>query len=201
MKKTDIRVLDRETLFQGWMRLERWRIQHPLFQGGESRAFTREVMLRNNAVGVLPYDPVRDRVCLIQQFRAGSFAGGADPISTEIVAGLMDKDEDGEGVARREAMEEAGITIKRLTRMGGGFTMPGSSNEYFTFFCGEADLPDTASKIFGLVEEDENIRTLILPREEAIRKLDDGSVTNNLPTLYALTWLARFGEKLRKDWG
>jgi ADP-ribose pyrophosphatase len=199
MKIDDVEILSRDTLYQGWMRLERWRIRHSLFQGGTSNAFTREMLIRNSAVALLPYDPIYDRVCLIEQFRCGVFAGGQHATSIEMVAGLMDKVETPEAVARREAFEEAGVTVKRIKRMGGGYSMPGSSNEFFHFFCGEADLSDTTSKVFGLVEEDENIRTHIMQRAQAIEWLDNGKIIN-LPTLYALSWLARFADGLREEW-
>jgi len=199
MTRDDVELLERETLFQGWLRLERHRFRHALFQGGVSRIFTREVFIRNAAVALLPYDPITDRVCLIEQFRCGLYAGGEDPWSIEMVAGLMDKRESTEAVARREAHEEAGVTVKRIRAMPGGFTMPGSCDEFFHFFVGEVDLPDTTSKIFGLVEEDENIKTHIISRAEAISWMDNGKI-RNLPTLYVLSWFARFAEGLRTEW-
>ncbi len=199
MNRDDVELLERETLFQGWLRLERHRYRHALFQGGVSRVFTREVFIRNSAVALLPYDPITDRVCLIEQFRCGLFTGGDNPWSIEMVAGLMDKREETEDVARREAHEEAGLNVKRVKAMPGGFTMPGSCDEMFHFFVGEVDLPDTTSKIFGLVEEDENIKTHIISRAEAIAWMDNGKI-RNLPTLYGLSWFARFGEALRSEW-
>lgn len=200
MNRDDVETLERETLYQGWMRVERWRVRHPLFQGGMTAAFTREVLIRHAAAALLPFDPKTDRVCLIQQFRCGLLAAGAkSPLSTEMVAGLIDKNETPEAVARREANEEAGLNVKRIKDMGAGFTMPGSCDEEFFFFCGEVDLPDTESRVFGLPHEFENIKTLIVPRLAAIEMMDKGQI-GNLPTLFALSWLARFGEALRKEW-
>ncbi|NDE91408.1 MAG: NUDIX domain-containing protein [Alphaproteobacteria bacterium] len=200
MNHTDVELIERETLFQGWMRLERLHLRHALFQGGVSQIFTREVLIRNAAVALLPYDPVTDRVCLIEQFRCGTYVGSDNPWSIEIVAGLMDKTESTEHVARREAQEEAGLAVKRVRAMPGGFTMPGSCDEFFHFFVGEVALPDTQSKVFGLVEEHENIRTHIISRAESIEWMDSGKI-KNLPTLYALSWFARFGDGLRAEWG
>lgn len=199
MTRDDVELLERETLFQGWLRLERHMLRHALFQGGVSRVFTREVFIRNAAVALLPYDPITDRVCLIEQFRCGLLAGNENPWSIEMVAGLMDKTESTEDVARREAIEEAGVTVKRVRAMPGGFTMPGSCDEFFHFFVGEVDLLDTQPKIYGLVEEDENIKTHIISRAEAIEWMDSGRI-RNLPTLYVLSWFARFGEALRAEW-
>lgn len=199
MNQDDVETLAREGLFQGWMRVERWRGRHTLFEGGKSGFFSREILIRRPAAGLLPFDPRRDRLCLIEQFRCGPYTAGASPLSTEIVAGIMDTHESAEEVARREAKEEAGCIVGRIKNMGKGFTMPGSCDELFHFFCGEVDLPDTTPRIHGLVSEHENIRTLILPRAEAIARMDKGDISN-LPTLFALSWLARFGEDLRKEW-
>src|ERR1700679_4073489 len=106
-KKFDI--LDRETLFQGFFRVERYRLKHERFAGGMSAPFTREVFSGGGRVAaVLPYDPKSDKVVLIEQFRSGIMASGETPWITEAVAGLVDSGETPEQTARREAMEEAG---------------------------------------------------------------------------------------------
>jgi ADP-ribose pyrophosphatase len=199
MKRQDVEAIEREALFQGWLRLERWHLRHKLFQGGVSGIFTREVLMRGQAVVLLPYDPVNDRVCLIEQFRAGAYVAGEEPWCVEVVAGLVEGDQTPESVARREAEEEAGLKVKRVVPMTKAFSSPGASTECFHFFCGEVNLSDTTSHVYGLEYEHENIRTHIISREEAIAWADQGRV-NNLLTLFSLNWLARFGEKVRKEW-
>lgn len=199
MNRKDVETVQRETVYQGWLRVERWHVRHKLFEGGKSGVFTREILSRPGAVGLLPYDPKRDRVCLIEQFRCGIYAGGGNPWAIEMVAGLIDKDEKPEAIARREVEEEAGLKVKRIVSLPGFFDMPGGSTEYFHMFCGEVDLPNTSSKIHGLKEEDENIRTYIISRQEAIAWLDSGKI-NSGPGQLILNWLARFGEELRKEW-
>lgn len=200
MQRADVNILGKETLFQGWMRVDQYTLQHTLFEGGVSRVFTREVLVKGPASALLPYDPKRDCVCLIEQFRCATYAGGAEnPWSIEMVAGLIGAGETPEDVARREALEEAGLTVKRVEPMGAGFSIPGGCDEYFHFFCGEVDLPDTGARVYGLPDEDENIRTHVLTREEAFRWMDEGRI-QTLPTLFCLNWLARHTGRLQKIW-
>ena len=106
-----VEIIRRENCFQGFYRLDRLQLRHELFAGGMGREINREVFVRHDAVCVLPYDPQRDEVVLIEQFRVGAMGKTASPWLVELVAGLIDKDEQPEQVARREAQEEAGLDI------------------------------------------------------------------------------------------
>lgn len=66
-------------------------LRHELFAGGMSREISRELFVRHDAVCVLPYDPQRDEVVLIEQFRVGAMDKGANPWLVELVAGLIDR--------------------------------------------------------------------------------------------------------------
>ena len=70
-RPSQVEIIDRSTVFQGYFRLDRFRLRHELYAGGRSAEFEREVFHRGHAVAVLPYDAARDRVVLIEQFRAG----------------------------------------------------------------------------------------------------------------------------------
>ena len=100
-------ILQSETCFEGFYKLDRLVLRHELFAGGMSRAISRELFVRHDAVCVLPYDPQRDEVVLIEQFRVGAIGKTTNPWLVELVAGLIDKDEQPEEVAHREAQEEA----------------------------------------------------------------------------------------------
>ena len=65
---------------------------------------------------VLPYDPRRDEVVLIRQFRAGAYVAGRHPWTWEIVAGIIEDGESPEDLVRREAVEEAGARDPRRDR-------------------------------------------------------------------------------------
>ncbi len=74
-----------------------------------SPVVSREVLNIPNASAVLPYDPVTDRVVLIEQFRAGTMRHAEAPWLLETAAGLMEAGRDAETTARREIVEETGL--------------------------------------------------------------------------------------------
>src|ERR1700761_5897012 len=118
MSDKKYQTIHRETLFQGYFRVDRLRIKHERFAGGWSEPFTREIFDRSGrAAAVLPFDPRSDKVVMIEQFRAGVMAAGEYPWITEVCAGIIDGNEVPEDTARREAFEEAGCTISELQKI------------------------------------------------------------------------------------
>lgn len=188
----------RETCHDGVFRLARLRLAHELFGGGMSRPLTRELFERGHAVAVLPYDPVRDAVVLIEQFRVGALERAAGPWLVEIVAGVIDGDEAPEAVARREAVEEAGLRLGRVAPICRFYVSPGGTSESIQLFCGEVDA-GAAGGIHGLAEEGEDIRVFVEPFAAALRRLADGSIDSASPVI-ALQWLALNRERLRAEW-
>jgi ADP-ribose pyrophosphatase len=127
-----IEIVQRDNAYQGFYKLDRVQLRHEKFDGGMSRVINREVFVRHDAVCVLPYDPQRDEVVLIEQFRVGAMGRAANPWLVEMVAGLIDKDEQPEEVAHREAEEEAGLTFSALWPITQYFPSPGGSTEFST---------------------------------------------------------------------
>src|SRR3546814_7835017 len=76
MDDTDVEIAARDTCYQGYFRIDRYRFRHRLHGGGWSGEITRELFERGHAVAVLPYDPQADAVVLIEQFRIGAYAAG-----------------------------------------------------------------------------------------------------------------------------
>ena len=75
----DVHLLEHEVCYQGYFRLDRYRLRHRLFDGDWGPEICREVLERGHAAAVLPYDAERDEVVLIEQFRAGAYARGDQP--------------------------------------------------------------------------------------------------------------------------
>lgn len=196
--KQDWKILERETAYQGYFRIDRYRLRHTLFEGGWSRPITREVFERGHAAAVLPYDPSRDAVLLIEQFRIGALAAEATggPWLLELIAGIIDPGESPEDVVRREALEEAGCELGALERVCDYLVSPGGTSERTCLFVGHADLA-AAGGVHGLDEENEDIRVHVIDAEEAIAMADDGRVAN-AASVIGLYWLARNRERLRE---
>ncbi|MBP8087731.1 MAG: NUDIX domain-containing protein, partial [Polaromonas sp.] len=153
----DVEVVEREACFRGFYQLDRLHLRHRLFAGGMGKLISRELFVRHDAVCVLPYDPQRDCVVLIEQFRVGALDKSLNPWLIELVAGLIDKDEQPEQVARREAVEEAGLELAELWPLTQYYPSPGGSDERVHLYVGRCDSRG-AGGVHGLEDEGEDIR-------------------------------------------
>lgn len=193
-----VEIESREVCHDGVFRLERYRLRHALFRGGMSAPLTRELFERGHAVAVLPYDPHADAVVLIEQFRVGALARAGGPWLVEIVAGVIDGDEAPEAVARREAVEEAGLQLGRLEEICRFYVSPGGTSESIHLYCGEVDVSG-AGGVHGLAEEGEDIRVFSESADAALARVAGGGIDSASP-LIALQWLALNRARLRRDW-
>ncbi|WP_286914721.1 MULTISPECIES: NUDIX domain-containing protein [unclassified Pseudomonas] len=191
-------IIERANCFQGFYKLDRVRLRHELFAGGMGREISRELFVRHDAVCVLPYDPQRDEVVLIEQFRVGALDKVGNPWLIEMVAGLIDKDEQPEEVAHREAEEEAGLTFSALWPMTRYFPSPGGSDEYVHLFLGRCT-SEGAGGLHGLEEEGEDIRVRVWSFEDALQAVRDGRICN-AATIIGLQWLALNRDEVRGMW-
>ena len=194
----DVEVLSREQCFKGFYRLDRLRLRHRQFAGTMGPELNRELFVRPDAVCVLPYDPLRDEVVLIEQFRVGALEKDANPWLLELVAGLIDKDEHPEQVALREAQEEADLLLGPLLPVSRYFPSPGGSDEFVHLYIGRCD-SQGAGGVHGLEEEGEDIRVHVFSFNEAIKMVEDGTV-NNAASIIAIQWLALHRDEVRGQW-
>jgi len=193
-----VEIVEREECFRGCYALDRVHLRHELFQGGMGPVISRELFVRPDAVCVLPYDPVRDEVVLVEQFRVGALTKSAHPWLLELVAGLIDKEEIPEAVARREAQEEAGLTLTELLPITSYYPSPGGSDERVHLFVGLCD-SSNAGGIHGLPEEGENIRVEVMRFTDALDAMAAGRL-DNAASLIALQWLQLNRERVRAQW-
>ncbi len=198
MTRDDVDILESDTVWQGFFRVERLRLRHRLFGGGWGRPVVREVFERGQAAAILPYDPERDEVVLIEQFRVGALVAGVNPWITEIVAGIVETGETPEDVVRRELLEEAGCTATDMVPVMDVFTTPGGSSERVAIFCGRVD-SEGVGGVHGLDEESEDIRVFTETLDIALRRITDGTITNII-AVAALQWLAVHRNTIRARW-
>lgn len=199
MSKHKIDILDKACVYDGYFRIDRYRFRHSLHEGGMGNEIVREVFERGHAVGILPFDPARDEVVMIEQFRIGAFAAGVEPWLTEIVAGIIEPGETPEQVARREITEEAGIEAGELWPMVRYLASPGGASETLELFLGRVDAR-RAGGIHGLDHEEEDIRVFPLPYAEAVALVEEGKIGNAM-TLIALQWLMLHHDDVMRAWG
>jgi nudix-type nucleoside diphosphatase (YffH/AdpP family) len=193
----DIALRRRHQPYARFFSVEEFDLSHARFEGGPGPEINRAVFISGDAVTVLPYDPARDRLLLIEQFRAGPLArGDVQPWLLEAVAGRVDPGETPEDAARREAKEEAGISLGPLLRVAGYYPSPGAKSEYLWSYIALADLPDGTAGLHGLADEAEDIRGHLVSFDQAMDLARSGEV-NNAPLLLSLLWLERERPRLR----
>lgn len=196
----DLRITGHEVVFQRHLRLDVYRFHHRLFSGEWSGERLYDVIRRGAAVGVLLYDPERDAVVLVEQFRLPPLLSGYAPWVVEVVAGLVDREnETHEEVGLRETREEAGVeVIGDLVPIQRYVPMPGNSDETISLFCGRVDSA-TAGGVYGLADEHEDIRVVVKPHAELEAMVDAGQIETG-HTLICLYWLLRHRDELRRRW-
>ena len=175
------------TLFEKYFRLDEYSLSHELFAGGDSPVFTREIFERGSVVAVLPYDPERRKVVLIEQFRAGAIEDPDGPWLIESVAGVIEPGESTQQVALRECVEEAGCEIRQLEIISKYYVSPGGTSEHCSLYCGLVDSNGVAG-IHGLADENEDIRVMVVDVEEAFAWVREGRIRSSA-TIIALQWL------------
>jgi ADP-ribose pyrophosphatase len=199
----DVEICSEQRVWSGRFPLDVVRFRHRRFDGVRSGVKTWEVWRRGRAAAVLPYDPVADAVVLIEQFRLPALAAGLDPVLVELPAGLCDDGETPEVTARRETVEEMGLTVGALHHIGGFLLTPGGSDEVCELYAGRVQAPTAAADGIaghaGMVSEQEDIRIRVWPADQAIEAALAGRLPNSVAAI-GLLWLAARREALRRDW-
>ncbi|KMK67540.1 gamma-glutamylcyclotransferase [Puniceibacterium sp. IMCC21224] len=197
MTVADVEILAEKPGFDGFFRLRAFDLRHRRFDGDMGEPVGRESFVAFDAALVLPYDPVNDSVLLIEQMRYGPLMrGDPAPWVLEPIAGLVDAGENPADCARREAVEEAGIALGDLRPMVRIYASPGYTTEYFHCFMGLCDLSGRGTQLGGLANENEDIRSHVIPFAQAMALVDSGEI-NVGPLVMMLLWLARERESLR----
>ncbi len=197
MTAADVSDVSLERPYAEYFTLDEFDLTFRRYDGAQSEMVKRAVFVATDAVIVLPYDPVRDRVLLIEQFRPGPFARGDDlPWQLEPIAGRLDADESPETCARREAQEEAGLELSALHEVANCYASPGCSTEFYNIYLGLADLPEEVVGVSGLEQEAEDIRSYVYSFDELMQMVDRMQVVN-APLVLAALWLARHRDRLR----
>jgi ADP-ribose pyrophosphatase len=192
-------VLEDEVVWGQRFALQRVRFRYTRFDGTPSAILTWELWRRGQGVVILPYDPVTDRIALIEQFRLPALAAGRDPVMTECPAGLLEAGEDPQLAGARELREETGLAPRAMARIGQFMLMQGGCDEVVHFHCACVDLSAKADDTHGLPHEGEDTRVLVLPAEDAFRLVAENRI-ENAPAALSLLWLQLHRSSLRTEW-
>ena len=196
MSKKQFSIINETIRYEGFFSLKTIELKHTLYKGGWSNTLTRELFHRGNCVAVLLYDPIRDEVVIIEQFRVGAIQFPDQAWLLEIVAGAIEIGETAEEVDYRESVEEAGCEIQELIKINDFFTSPGGTSELLTLFYGKVDTSRVGG-IHGLEHEDEDISVTTMKFEKVYQLLLDGKILSAIPII-AIQWLYIHREQLRQ---
>lgn len=194
----DVEIIAKDTVFKGYFQVDRYTLRHRRFDGGWTQEIVREVFERGHATVVVLYDPDRDRVAMIEQFRPGALAAGWYPWLVECVAGIIEPGETPEDVAWRESEEEAGAKPSAMIEVGKYMVTAGGSSESCALYCARVD-SSRIDGLHGLAHEGEDIRVFTLPSAEAYAMTKDGRICNSMAVL-AIQWLMLEKDAIRARW-
>jgi ADP-ribose pyrophosphatase len=184
--KLKYKILNKKNLYSGFFNLNKYEFIHQKHDGKWTDKVQREIFSGAHVSTLLPYDPIRQEIILIQQFRAGVLSRYDDDYLYEIVAGIIDQGENPEDTAKRECFEETGCEVNMIMPIQGYFPAPGSSESFYHLFLGEVKGFD-GERIRGLESENENILVKSFEVNHVRRMLKNNQIKNGL-TLIALQW-------------
>jgi ADP-ribose pyrophosphatase len=197
-------VIEADTrVWPGRFPLDVVKFRHRRFDGAMSATRTWELWRRGRASALVPYDPWRDSVVMIEQFRLPALAAGIDPVLVELPAGLCETDEDPAAAILREMQEEMHLQADRLEHIGRFLLTPGGADEACELYAGRVHAPqagpDGIAGYGGEASENEDIRVRVWPADSAIEAAFAGQFTNVVTSL-GLFWLAARRHWLQQIW-
>lgn len=185
-------------LFDGFFKIDEALLQFEKFDGTMSSELRRFNFNRGNSVGILVYNQNQNSIIFTKQFRYPVFT--SDPQQAwilEIIAGMIDQEQQPDKNAIREIAEEIGYHVDHVTYISQFFVSPGGTSEkIYLFFACVRDI-DAKFAGGGLEEEGEDIQVVQIPVRDAIKMLRSGQIVD-AKTIIALQWLEKNYKKIRK---
>jgi nudix-type nucleoside diphosphatase (YffH/AdpP family) len=172
--KPNIRVKSVEVLSDDWAMLKKTTLEYQR-RDGTWETQIRQTYDRGDGAAIVPFDPIRQTVLLVRQFRYVAYVTGHDEALIEACAGLLDAD-DPETCVRKEAEEELGYRLRDVHRLYSPYMSPGSVTERLWFFLAEYSPGDRISDGGGHADEGEDIEVLEMGLDEALQAVRDGRI-------------------------
>lgn len=182
-----IDIVEEKTLSDNWYHLRKVTFDYT-GRSGKTERLSREVYDRGNGATILLYDPRREIVILVRQFRMPAFQNSTDGFVIETPAGLLDGEHPEEAI-RREAIEETGYQVRDVRFLFKCFMSPGAVTEIVHFFAAEVDVTDRVAEGGGLEDEHEDIAIMEVPLSQALAMIETGEICDG-KTIMLLQWAA-----------
>lgn len=196
--KNNVTVQSKTRVFDGFFKVDKYAFYHDLFNGGRSELIEREIFERGHAVAVLPFDPATGNVLLVEQIRIGALATKDNPWMLECIAGMVEAGQSYAEVAKKEAHEEAGLTLDKLEFMLSYLSSSGGTTERLHLYLALSDLSQ-AGGVYGLDCEGEDIKVHVMPLQEAYARVNSGEI-DNAATVISLQWLLLNQQRIESSW-
>ena len=187
-EKNDLKVKTKKILYSGYLHLVHYNIKFRLFKGKWSNFINRDLILTNNCISVLLFDPCKKLILFTEQFRIGNINN--NPWTLEIISGAINNNS---GIIRttiKEIKEETDSNYLDIIYLMQCQTSPGISSEKIHLFIGIFNAKK-ANKIFGLKKEGEDIKTHLYSLEQSLFFIKHGLIQHS-PTIIAILWLKNY---------
>lgn len=195
-KKPQAKIVEKKRLYDGFFKIDELTIEADMYGGG-TQTVKRLNFERGNAVAILPYDPVRDEVLLVNEVRPAMLVRGEYPFNDSLPAGMIDKGETAVDAALRETEEETGQHLQNAKLLhAGAFVSAGGTSEKISIVYGNIDT-SKAGGIHGEASEGENIKSVVISADEFIARANDGRL-KDMKSLACAFWLAIHRDELRE---
>ena len=165
------RIVAAHARHEGWLSLELLTLE---LATGER--VVREVVAHPSGAAVLAYDPARRVAMLVTESRPPLLREGAPPL-LEAIAGALDEDAP-DACARREALEEGGLELHDLEKVGTVWMTPSTSTERVHLFLAAYAGRDRVAEGGGLDEEAEHLRLHEVPLARLAALADAGELAD-----------------------
>jgi nudix-type nucleoside diphosphatase (YffH/AdpP family) len=185
MKKVEIK--SKRLIFDDFFKIQEAILRYQRFDGRMSGEVRRLSFERGDAVAALILNRDSQTVILANQFRYPTYEKGPGWMY-EIVAGILEANEQPEEAMRREMLEEVGYNAANLTHISTFYLSPGGSSERIFLYYAEVVNTDRVSRGGGLVSQEEDVQLIELSLPEAWKALASGEIVD-AKTIIALMWL------------
>ena len=186
--KRRVEIIDKAEIFKkAIFRIEEAHIRYERFQGGMSETLTRLNLNRGDSAAIVAHDPEAETVIMIEQFRYPTYEKGPGWL-LELPAGMVKTGEDPALSMQREVREEIGYDIQQWQHISTFYPSPGGTSERIYLYYATVSPKDKTTKGGGVLSEGEDIRTLVLKVDVALRKITTGEIAD-AKTIIGLQWL------------
>ncbi|MHA1540754.1 MAG: NUDIX domain-containing protein [Alphaproteobacteria bacterium] len=182
----DVILEKKENVYDGYNPIDDCFFRLKFTNKNNSNTFSREVIRRKDAVGILLHNKKNDSLIFVRQFRAGNFVKELKKTSLEIPIGLIKKTDNLKEIAIKETKEETGLDIKSLEKINSFYPEISSSSRQIHLFYSQINTEEIPTKA-GLESEDEFIFVEEISIKESKEMLLNGDFDSS-HTSIALSW-------------